>query len=117
MSMYAELLIAACGQQWPAEAGATERDALEELHRCRAQLGESAKAAAGPDLVPVVLALELSYDVALLRLALAAGVETDPSRFDQPRRERARLEGALRERGIGLDPAPDTDDRPCPVTP
>ena len=94
----------------------TERDALEELLRCRARLGESAKTAAGPDLVPVVLGLELSYDVALLRLALAAGVETDPGRFDRPTRERERLEAALRERGIGLDPAPN-DDRPCPATP
>ncbi len=115
MSMYTELLIAACGQQ-PAPADASERDALEEVLRCRARRGERGEPA-GPDLVPVALALELSYDVALLRLALAVGVEADPSRFDQPTRERERLEKALRERGIGLGTVPGTDDRSYPLTP
>jgi hypothetical protein len=117
MSMYTELLVAAWGQQGPAEAGATERGAFEEVLRCRARHGESVRTGAGPDLVPVVLALELAYDVALLRLALVVGVETDPSRFDQPRRERDRLEGALRALGISLEPASDSDNRSSPVTP
>jgi len=117
MSMYAELLVAAWGQQGPAEDGVTEWDACEEVLRCRARQGESVRAAAGPDLVPVVLALELAYDVALLRLALVVGVETDPSRFDQPQQERDRLEGALRALGISLDPASDSDDRSSSVAP
>jgi hypothetical protein len=47
-----------------------------------------------------VLAREVAYDVALLELAEVMGIETDPSRFEQPRQERARLEQELRERGI-----------------
>jgi hypothetical protein len=48
----------------------------------------------------VVLAREVAYDVALLELAEVMGIETDLSRFEQPRLERARLERELRERGI-----------------
>ena len=77
-------------------AAASERGALDEVLRCRAEL-ESAPPATDPDTVPVVLALEVAYDVALLELARLVGVESDPDRFEQPQLERARLEGALRE--------------------
>jgi hypothetical protein len=51
----------------------------------------------------VVLAREIAYDVALLELAQVLGIETDPSRFEQPRQERARVEQALRDRGIEVE--------------
>ena len=71
---------------------------------CRAAL-ESAPPATDPDAVSAVLALEVAYDVALLRLARLVGVESDPDRFEQPQLERARVEEALRSRGISLEPA------------
>jgi len=116
MSMYTELLMAAFGQRSGDGAGVTEQDAIDEAVRCRTQREEGAPPAADGDMVPVVLALEIAYDVALLRLALIAGVEADPARFEQPRRERERLERALSERGIGLEPAADGNGEQCPIT-
>ena len=81
-----------------------ERRACDEVFRCRSEL-DNAPPATEPDAVPVVLALEIAYDVALLRLARVVGVESDPSRFERPQSERARVEGALRDRGISLKPA------------
>lgn len=60
-----------------------------------------------PDAVPTVLAREIGYDVALLELAEVLGIETEPSRFEQPRQERARLERTLLDRGIALKTTPE----------
>jgi hypothetical protein len=103
MSMYTQLLNAAVGQRAPVPVRATtERSALDAVRRCRRALNEEIPPATDPDAVPVVLARELGYDVALLELAQLLGIETGPSQFEQPRDERARLERAFRERGITL---------------
>jgi len=39
----------------------------------------------------------------LLKLAEAVGIESGPSRFEQPERERDRLRHALNDMGIDLD--------------
>jgi hypothetical protein len=106
--MYTHLLDAAVGQRTTVSEHPTERAALDAVRRCRRALGEE-PAAADPDAVPAVLARELGYDVALLDLAEALGIETGPSRFEQPRHERARLERAFRERGIALHSQPSAD--------
>ena len=77
----------------------TERRALDEVLRRRGEL-EDVPAGTDPDAVPTVLAREIGYDVALLELAEVLGIETDPSRFEQPKQERARLEWAIRDRGL-----------------
>jgi hypothetical protein len=100
MSMYTQLLDAAFGQRGPVVVRPTERRALDEVLRCRGQLEEDVSAATDPDTVPTVLAREIEYDVALLELAEVLDVETDPSRFEQPRLERARLEQAFRDHGV-----------------
>jgi hypothetical protein len=46
------------------------------------------------------LALELDHDRMLLRLCSAMGIETDPSRFDNPLAERERLEDLLLATGV-----------------
>jgi hypothetical protein len=102
MSMYTELLDAAFGQRGPVVVRPTERSALDEVLRRRGQLEEDVPVGADPDTVPTVLAREVGYDVALLELAEILGVETDPSRFEQPRLERARLEQAFEDRGVTL---------------
>ena len=102
MSMYTQLLSAAIGRGPSELAGASERGAFDEVLRSRAELGSAP--AADPDVVSAVLAREVAYDVALLRLARTVGVESGPDRFEQPELERARLEGALRGRGISLEP-------------
>lgn len=50
------------------------------------------------DTVSAALALQIGYDVALLRLAGLIGLESDPKRFDRPYDERTRLEEAPAER-------------------
>ena len=102
MSMYTQLLDAAYGQRGPVVVRLTERSALDEVLRCRGQLEEKVTAGTDPDTVPTFLAREIGYDVALLELAEVLGVETDPSRFEQPRLERARLERAFEDRGVSL---------------
>ena len=63
------------------------------------------------DTVPAVLALQIGYDVALLELAATVGIESGPSRFEQPERERDRLCHALHDMGIELDVTGDADRR------
>jgi hypothetical protein len=100
MSMYTQLLDAAL-QQLDIDGSREKRAAVAEVRRCRSQL-EGGTAAVDPESVPAALALQIGYDVALLRLADLIGIESDPSRFDRPQHERARLEGALAERGISF---------------
>jgi len=102
--MYTQLLDAAFGQRPPTEVGPTEDDAVEEVRRCRRELDEGAPPDVDPDTVPVVLALQIGYDVALLELARRVGIDTGPSRFEQPQQERERLERALGALGIRLEP-------------
>ena len=100
MSMYTQLLNAAYGEHpLPQEEGS----AVAEVLRCRFELDERVPAGMEPDAVPVVLALQVGYDVALLCLAHLVGLEADPTRFEPPQRERQRLEQALRDRGIRLE--------------
>ncbi|HEX4127683.1 MAG TPA: hypothetical protein VHX67_08925 [Acidimicrobiales bacterium] len=114
MSMYTQLLDAAFGQRAPVLARPTERGALATARHCRRQLVRAASPATDPDAAPVVLAREIGYDVALLELAGIMGIETDPSRFEQPLRERARLEQVLLERGIALQLSPESENAAPP---
>ena len=107
MSMYTQLLEAAFGQHRPTVEGAGEPEALDEVHRCRRELDEGLPADGDTDTVPVVLALQIAYDVALLDLARVLGVDTDPSRFEQPQQERERLERAFGALGVRLGPVGD----------
>jgi len=110
MSMYTNLLGAACGQRRPRSVGRARGLALAEARRCRHELRSGLPPEPETDSVPVILALEISYDVALIELATEIGVDTDPSRFEQPERERARLEQELAARGIDLDRLEEEDD-------
>ena len=83
---------------------------MQVARRCRDEIGGEPAGGDdndGDDIVPMVLAREIGYDVALLELAGLLGIESDPSRFSQPRQERARLEQALRDRGIDLEASGD----------
>jgi hypothetical protein len=102
MSMYAQLLDAALEQRPAREPDPSRTHAVEEVRRCREEL-ELGVPERNIDTVPSVLALQIGYDVALLELAKAVGIESGPSRFDQPERERDRLRRALNDIGIDLD--------------
>jgi hypothetical protein len=112
MSMYTNLLDAAYGQRAPVPARPTRRSALNAVRRCRGELTRDTPHPTDPDAVPVVLAREISYDVALLELAEVLGVETDTSRFEQPWHERARLEQVFLDQGIALNTAEATPGGP-----
>jgi hypothetical protein len=100
--MYTQLLDAAFVQRARPGGRLTRGVAVAEVVRCRDELDEGVLPSDDPDAVPAVLALEIGYDVALIELARVVGVDTDPSRFDQPQRERDRLEQAFTDLGIGL---------------
>ena len=65
MSMYTQLLDAAFGQHRPRMAEAEEPQALDEVHRCWRELEEGIPPDGDADTVPVVLARQIAYDVAL----------------------------------------------------
>jgi hypothetical protein len=101
MSMYTQLLDAALEQRSPREPESRSH-AVEEVRRCREEL-ELGVPQHSVDTVPEVLALQIGYDVALLELAEVVGIESAPSRFEQPERERDRLRRALHDIGINVD--------------
>jgi hypothetical protein len=101
MSMYTQLLDAALEQRLPRESERSRRHAVEEVRRCREEL-ELGVPGHNLDTVPAVLALQIGYDVALLELAEVVGIDSGPSRFDQPERERDRLRHALNDMGIDV---------------
>ena len=100
MSMYTQPLDAAL-HQLPIGGSGEEPWQGAEARRRRSQL-ERGTADVDPDTVSAALAVQIGYDVALLRLAELMRLESDPSRFDRPQDERTRLEVALAERGISL---------------
>jgi hypothetical protein len=101
MSMYAELLAAsfdecsAQGEETP-EVGDLLARAIASRHRLTA--GPAADAGPEGD-----LATNIEYDLALLGLCAARGIEGHPRRFDRPGEERRRLEEELAKRGIDLE--------------
>ena len=107
MSMYTQLLDAAFAQRQPPVEGISESDARQEVLRCRRALAEGVPPEGDSDMVPVVLALQIAYDVSLLELAGVLGIDSDPSRFEQPRLEREALERALGALGVNLEVAVD----------
>ena len=102
MSMYARLLDAACGQHARPGGRVARGVAMAEVIRCRDELDEGVPPGEDRGAVPAVLALQIGYDVALIELARTVGVDTDPTRIDQPQRERDRLEQAFNDLGIDL---------------
>jgi len=100
--MYTQLLDAALEQRPPRRTEPNRNRALEQVRRCREEL-ELGVPQHNVDTVPAVLALQIGYDVALLELAEVVGIESEPSRFEQPERERDRLCRALSAMGIDIE--------------
>lgn len=111
MSMYTQLLLAALERQ-PLGTSEDQRAAFDLLVRQRHELQRTLRPDEVSDELAVLLARQASYDVTLIRLATAIGIMTDPSRFDEPGRERARLEKALDGVGMSLDRVPGEGEQP-----
>ena len=107
--MYTQLLDAALEQRPARDEIVSATDAVEQVRRRRDELAVGVPRRDELDAVPAALALQIGYDVALLELAAAVGIETGPNRFEQPERERDRLRQALNARGISLDTTGDPD--------
>jgi hypothetical protein len=96
--MYSDLLMRALGDG--EDPHKSDDLLLADLVDSRIRLHVTGAAAP----VAEALALELSYDGALIRLCEALEVRATPEWFECPRRERARLEHELLRRGILLPP-------------
>ncbi len=103
MSMYSELLSAALAHTRRGDDAGDTRAAIDEARQRRDELELDVPPATEPDAVHVLLARQVGYDVALVRLARLFGIDTGPGQFDRPESERSRLEAALGEHGIRLD--------------
>ena len=100
--MYTELLREALDDSQERYDDPTSGQLLARLLRCRSVLeGTSATPKMGGGLSAV--ATQLAYDVALVAFARQLGITSGPEDFDQPQRERARLERALSSTGVNLN--------------
>jgi hypothetical protein len=98
MSMYSELLSRLCADVDPVQLPTSRDELVVILLQCRRRLeGHSLE---DGNVMAEDLALELDHDRMLLRLCAAMGIESDPSQFENPLSERARLEGLLRRTGV-----------------
>lgn len=99
MSLYADLLEEVLRSHAGDASVAEPAMILEQLRAQRRRLG-----APGPTPFDITgeVAEQVCYDLMLLRLCAAIGVEHAPARFAQPEVERRRLEEDLRRRGIDL---------------
>ena len=66
-------------------------------------MAEAASFRNGPGWVPLAIADQLSYDVALIQLASSVGIPCGLDRFERPDVERKRLESALRSHGFDVE--------------
>jgi hypothetical protein len=103
MSMYTQLLDAALEQRPARDDLVSRTEAVERVRRRRDELEVGVPRGDELDAVPAVLALQIGYDVALLELAAVVGIESGPSRFEQPERERDRLRQALSDVGVSVE--------------
>lgn len=98
MTMYTELLAASLCDQ---ANGVEITQLLVEAMTCRRQLeatiGERLRVEAAES-----LAINIAYDLALLKLCSALQISCDPRRFSQMLVERRRLEDALAQQGIDI---------------
>jgi hypothetical protein len=96
--MYSELLCGLCADVDPVPLPAARDELVVILLQCRRRL--EGQGLEDGHVMAEDLALELDHDRMLLRLCSAVGIDTDPSRFDNPLVERERLENLLRRSGV-----------------
>jgi hypothetical protein len=101
--MYSHLLESALAEVPTSQHHASPADALAELVLCRSRLRSGAAIEDPAESVHAAVAVQLSYDVALVELARRLDIDCDLSAFDQPLKQRSRLEQALLSRGIDVE--------------
>jgi hypothetical protein len=103
MSMYAQLLDAAIGKSAPIGTRTSRTEAYSKFLSARRQLSTRVKETLKLDNSSAAIAHQIEYDIALIDLAHSLDIACDVKDFDQPLRERLRLEQALQAQGIRLD--------------
>jgi len=103
MSMYAQFLGIALDQASQSDGTPTTGQALSRLLQCRDRLDGVRSESGRSSGVPDALSRELDYDVALITLTRLLGVPSEVDAFDQPQKQRSRLEQSLADHGIRLD--------------
>jgi hypothetical protein len=102
--MYVQLLDASLGELASPSGDLTTPEALAELLERRSSLCANRASHAEPSwAAPDAVSAELSYDVALIRLARLLGIECEINDFERPGRGRARIELKLTSLGIAVD--------------
>jgi hypothetical protein len=103
MSIYVQLLDAALDDLGSSADGTATSEALAELIRRRSSLSASGSSHSGKDWATGAVAVELSYDVSLIRLSRLLGIECEAGDFEVPGHGRDRIELALASRGVQID--------------
>jgi len=101
MSMYTTLLGSALDQRDQSERSPTVGDLFAHLLRCRSQLADNGILLPKQAKTLGDVTSQLQYDVSLISLARALGIESAIEQFDNG--ERHLLERALVDRGLPLD--------------
>jgi hypothetical protein len=103
MSMYSELLAASSAKERAGRpVAASKGELLAQLLARRIDLDDASPSdGAQPD-VAGHLTRQLDYDIALIRLCRALGIDAEPSGFEHPQPERQRLEQELKNAGVDL---------------
>jgi len=101
--MYSELLAASSAKERAGRTTATSKgELLAQVLARRVDVDDASPTdGASPD-VAGRLTRQLDYDIALIRLCHALGIDADPAGFDHPEPERRRLEQELRSAGVDL---------------
>ncbi len=113
MPLYPDLLRISLIGSPVGDSAPTRRQALRYFLGCRARQGAERPIVPESGGSAAHLATQLSSDVALINLARTCDIRCDVASFDQPERERSRLERAIAEQGICLDEEQD-DQRGTP---
>ncbi|MGH9018739.1 MAG: hypothetical protein ACRDY1_13400 [Acidimicrobiales bacterium] len=109
MSMYVDLLSSALGGLGD---GLTGLPLIDHARRCRDAL--TRPAAYGARRSADVLAVEIAYDRALIRLCTLHAIAVDPRAFLFPHEARERLEAELAVQGVSLEVRRPPDGGPGP---
>lgn len=95
-SLYIDLLHAAITARNQSDHEPDLEEALAELERCRRHMVNNAQAHRDRGWSTGAIAVQVAYDVALVRSARCLEIDSDPDRFGWPADERQRLERAVR---------------------
>jgi hypothetical protein len=100
--MYSEILAKALEVNDDAQPAIRTKELLQAVNDRRAAFFGTRTGTSGAIQPEERVASEIAYDVAILRLCAAVGIDASPARFSHPRSERAELIRKLAQAGVPL---------------